>query len=59
VQSRIISEVRRVEFFSDRKSYIILMAHWCRIIVLKVRALTGDKIDDVKDSFCWELESVF
>jgi hypothetical protein len=59
VHKRIISAVKRVEFVSDRMSYIILRGRWCHIIVLKVHAPTEDKIDDVKDSFYKELECVF
>jgi hypothetical protein len=40
-------------------SYIILRGRWCDIIVLNVHAPTGDKINDVKDSFYDELERVF
>jgi hypothetical protein len=39
-------------------SYIILRGRWCNT-VLNVHAPTEDKIDDVKDSFCEELEHVF
>jgi hypothetical protein len=56
---RIISAVKRVEFLSDRMSYIILRGCWCHIIVLNVHAATEDKTDDVKDSFYEELEHVF
>jgi hypothetical protein len=59
VYKRIISAVKRVEFVSDRMSYIILRGRWCHIIVLNVRAATEDKIDYVKDSFCQDLEIVF
>jgi hypothetical protein len=45
------SAVKRIEFVSDRISYIILRCRWCHIIVLNVHAPTEDKIDDVKDSF--------
>jgi hypothetical protein len=55
VHKRIISAVKRVEFVSDRMSYIIK----CHIIVLNVHAPTEDKSDDVKDSFYEELEHVF
>jgi hypothetical protein len=48
----------RVEFVSDRMSYIILRGRWCHIIVLNVHAPTEDKTDDV-DSFYEELELVF
>jgi hypothetical protein len=53
------SAVKRVEFVSDRMSYIILRGRWCHIIVLKVHAPTEDKTDDMKDSFYEELERVF
>jgi exonuclease III len=49
----------RVEFVSDRMTYIILRGRWCNIIVLNVHAPTEDKTDDVKDSFYEELERVF
>jgi hypothetical protein len=58
VLKRIISAVKRVEFVSDRMSYIILRGRWCHTIVLNVHAPTKDKTD-VKDSFYKELESVF
>jgi hypothetical protein len=59
VLKRIVSAVKRVEFVSDRMSYIILRGRWCHIIALNVHAPTEDKTDDVKDSFCEELERVF
>jgi hypothetical protein len=59
VHKRIISAVKRVEFVSDRMSYIILRGRWCHIIVLNVHAPTEDKTDEVKDSFYGELERVF
>jgi hypothetical protein len=59
VQKRIITAVKRVEFDSDRMSYIILRGCWCHVFVLNVHVPTEDKIDDVKDSFFGELETVF
>jgi hypothetical protein len=59
VHKSIISAVKRVEFVSDRMSYIILRGHWCHIVVLNVHAQIEDKIDDVKDIFYEELERVF
>jgi hypothetical protein len=59
VHKRIILPVKRVEFVSDRMSYIILRGRWFHIIVLNVHAPTGDKIDNVKDSFYEELECIF
>jgi hypothetical protein len=59
VHKRIISAVRRVEFISDRMSYIILRGRCCNIIVLNVQAPCKDKGDDEKDSFYEELWRVF
>jgi exonuclease III len=59
VHKRIISAVKRIEFASDRMSYIILRGRWCHIIVLNIHAPTDDKTDDVKDSFYEEKENVF
>jgi hypothetical protein len=59
VHKRIISAVKRVNFVSDRMSYIILGGHWCDIIVLNVHAPTEDKTDDMKNSLYEELEHVF
>jgi exonuclease III len=59
VHTRIISAVRRVEFVSDRTSYIILRSRWCNIVVLNVHASYEDKSDDVKDSFYEERGCVF
>jgi hypothetical protein len=59
VHKRILSAVRRVEFISDRKSYIILRGLWCNIIVLNVHVPCEDKGDNVKDSLYEELGIVF
>jgi hypothetical protein len=59
VSKRMVSEVKRVEFVSDRMSYMILRGRWCDIIVLNVHARTEEKIDDMKDSLYEELERVF
>jgi hypothetical protein len=40
VHKRIISAVKRVEFDSDRMSYIILRARWSHTIVLNAHAPT-------------------
>jgi hypothetical protein len=53
-----VSAVQRVEFVSDRISYIVLRGCWCKIIVLNVHAPCKEKSDDSKDSF-YELEMVF
>jgi hypothetical protein len=52
VHKRIISAVRRVEFLSDRISYIILRGRWCNVIVVNVRAPCDGTGDDIKNSFC-------
>ena len=56
VHRRIRSAVKKVEFISDRVSYITLKGRWCDIIVLNVHAPTEDKDDDIKDSFYEEIE---
>ena len=53
---KIISAVKRVEFVSDRMSYIVLRGRLSNIIVLNVHELNEEKTDDSKDSFCKELE---
>jgi exonuclease III len=59
IHKRIVPAVKRVEFVSDRMSYIILRGRWCNVIVLNVPATTEDKINDIKDRFYEELEQVF
>jgi hypothetical protein len=59
VHKRIISAVKRVEFVSNRMSYIILRGRWCDIIVLDLHTPTEDRIDDVKDRFYKAPECVF
>jgi exonuclease III len=59
VHKRIISAVRRVEFVSDRMSYIILRGRWCNIIVVNAHAPCEDTSNDIKDSFYEELGRVF
>jgi hypothetical protein len=44
VQKRIISAVKRVEFFSERMSYIILRSHSYHVIVLNVLAQQRRKL---------------
>jgi beta-lactamase class D len=40
-------------------SCITPRGRWCNIIVLNVRVTTENKTDDMKDSFCKEVEYVF
>ena len=58
VHHSIVSRVKRVEFVSDRMSYIFQRGRWCNIVVLNVRAPSEEKSDDSEDSFCEELEQV-
>jgi len=59
VHHRIVSAVKRVEFASDRVSYIVLRGRWCKIIVLNVHALSEEKSVDSKDSSYEKLGQVF
>jgi len=59
IHHRILSAVKRVEFVSDKVSYIVLRGRWCNIIVLNVHAPSEDKCDDSKDSFYEKLEQAF
>jgi len=36
--------VKRVEFVSDRLSYIVLRGRWCNIVVVNVHAPSGKKV---------------
>jgi len=51
--------VNRVEFFSNRLSYIVLRGRWYNIIVVNVHAPSEEKSDESRDSFYEELEQVF
>lgn len=53
------SEVKKVEFFSDRMSYIVLRGRWFNIVVLNVHEPSEEKSYDKKDSFYEELDQVF
>ena len=55
---RIASAVKRVEFVSDRLSYIVLRGSLHNIIVVNVHAPSEEKVDESKD-FYEELEQVF
>jgi hypothetical protein len=59
VHKRIISAVKRVEFVSERMSYIIIRGRCCHVTLLNVHAPIEDVIDNVKGSFYEELERVF
>jgi hypothetical protein len=49
IYNRPISAIKRVEFVSDRMSYIILKGHWCDT-VLNVHAPTGDSFYEVLET---------
>jgi len=49
----------RVQFVSDRVSFIVLRGCWCNIIVLNMHTPSEEKIDDSKDSLYKELKQVF
>ena len=59
IHQRIASAVKRVEFLSDRMSYIVLRSHWCNIIVLNVHAPSEEESYSSKDSFYEKLDQVF
>ena len=59
VHHQIKSAVKRVEFVSDRMSYVVLRGRWCNIILLNVHAPSEMKNDYSKDRFYEELEQVF
>ena len=48
VHCRIVSAVKRVEFVSDRLSYIVLKGRWRKIIVVNVHAPSEEKSDKSK-----------
>ena len=50
VHNRIKSTIKKVEFISDRLSYLILRGRWYDIII-NAHAPTDDKDDLIKDRF--------
>ena len=59
VHCRLVSAVNRIEFVSDRLSYIVLKVRWLHIIVVNVHAPCEEKSEELKDSFYEELKEVF
>jgi hypothetical protein len=59
VHHRIVSAVKRVEFVSDRVSYIVLRSCLCNIIVQNARAPIEEKSDNSKEGFYEELVQGF
>jgi exonuclease III len=53
-----VSEVKRVEFVSDRMSYMVLRDCWYNIKVSNVNASSEEKSYDSKDGFDEKLEQV-
>jgi len=51
VHRRIVSAVKRVEFVSDKLSYIVLRGRWRNIIVVNVHAPSEERSNESKDSF--------
>jgi hypothetical protein len=46
-----VSALKKVEFVSDRVSYIVLIGRWGNIMVLNVHAPSEEESDDSKESF--------
>ena len=59
VHRRLVSAVKRIEFVSDRLSYIVLKGRWPHIVVVNVHAPSEEKSEELQDSFYEELEEVF
>ena len=51
VHRRIVSAVKRVEFVSDRLSYIVLRGRWRNITIVNVHAPSEEKSDESKVVF--------
>ena len=51
VHQRIASAVKRVEFVSDRVSYVVMRGRWYNIVVVNVHAPSEEKSDESKDRF--------
>ena len=41
-----MSAVKRVNFVSDKMSYMVMRGRWCNIILLNVHAPSEEKSDD-------------
>jgi hypothetical protein len=59
VHKRIMPAVKRIEFVSDRMSYIIPRGCWFHIIVLNIHTPTEDKTNDLKNTCYEEFECIF
>ena len=52
VHRRIVSALKRVEFVSDRLSYIVLGGRWHNTIIVNVHAPSEEKSDTSKEFLC-------
>jgi len=59
IHHRTVSAVKRVEFVSNRMSYIVLRGCWCNVIVSNVHSPSEEKSDDSKDGCYEELGQLF
>jgi hypothetical protein len=59
VHHRRVSTAKRVDFVSDKVSYIVLRGRRCNIIVVNEHGPSDDKRDDSKDSFFKQLGQDF
>ena len=57
VHRRLVSAVKRVEFVSNRLSYIVLRGRWRNIILVNVRAPSEEKSDELKDRFLYGIRA--
>ena len=51
VHRRLLSAVKRIEFVSDRLSYIVLKGRWLHVIFVNVHARSEEKREDLKIVF--------
>lgn len=54
-----LTAAKRVQFFSDRMSYVTQRGNWSPFTILNFCVPTENKSSDTKDSFCDELEHIF
>ena len=50
MHSRLVSAVKRIEFVSDRLSYIVLRGRWLHIVFANMHAPSEEK-NELEDSF--------
>ena len=59
VHHRIVLAVKRLEFVSDKVSYIVVRGRWCNIIFLNMHAPIEEKSDISKQSFLQGIRAGF